>query len=113
MPLRIEFLWEKLKIPLKDRNLIRRFYSNSSDISANSLQIAEYSQMLTQFSDETNRVTGLIASREAHLQVLKAAVLGGVRLSRAGQDLVPKLVEMRRLTADIVEGIRAWRVRRM
>ena len=102
-------MWEKLKIPLKDRNLIRQFYSNSSEITKNSPKITEYSQMLTRFYDETNRITGLIASRETHLQVLKTAVLGGVRLSRAGEEIVPKLVEMRRFTGEIVEGIGAWR----
>lgn len=109
MLIRIEFMWEKLKIPLKDRDLIRKFYSNSDEISKNTQIITEYSQMLTQFYEETNKITSLISTRETYLQVLKTAVLGGVRLSRAGEEIVPKLVEIRQLTGEIVEGIQAWR----
>ena len=102
----IEFMWEKLKVPSKDRNSVRQLYSSADKAE----QIADYYQMLTQFFDETNRIMTLIEARETHLQVLKSAVLGGVRLSRAASEIVPKLLEIRKYTVEIVEGIKNWRV---
>lgn len=98
-------------MPNRDRNVLRKLYSSAQEAEKNNAAISAYADMLTRFHTETNQVMSAIEARESHLHLLRSAVLSGVRLSHAGEEIVPQLLQLRALSLEIVDNIASWRVR--
>ena len=103
-------MWEKLRVPSKDRNVVRKLFLTAQEAEKNSAAISAYADMLTRFHTETNQIMTVIENRESHLHVLRSAVLSGVRLSQAGDEVVPQLLQLRAFSLEIVERVANWRV---